>query len=378
MLDFTDTSYHIVFGCDDNYAKYAAVTMQSIIMAISSNAKLGGGQDNNTQDEHTLDSPQSSAKSQDSQPRAIATLPISFHLLCDTLRPSTQHKLCTLESTLNAHYPCTITLHPQSQEEFSNLTPWGEAGANWCAYFRLKIGDVLDSNIMRCVYLDVDTLVLGDIRELLMSDLGGKAIGAVRNISSDVDIVRDRVVAAQEYCNSGVLLIDLPKWRAKDFTQIQNFAYTRVADQDFVNFIFRGEIHTLPLRWNFQWLHVSRLDFEGAAHRYERDGIQVLPCAYSLEIFTHALRNPTIVHMLGGYKPWEKINFATHGKPIFRTNPYHKHWWRIARKNVFYPQILLPYLKRSANITLSAYTKAYAPILYPIARKLKHLLTRRK
>lgn len=231
---------------------------------------------------------------------------------------------------------------------------------------------------MRCVYLDVDTLVLGDIRELLMSDLGGKTIGAVRNISSDVDIVRDRVVAAQEYCNSGVLLIDLPKWRAKDFTQIQDFAYTRVADQDFVNFIFRGEIHTLPLRWNFQWLHVSRLDFEGAAHRYERDGIQVLPCAYSLEIFTHALRNPAIVHMLGGYKPWEKINFATHGKPIFRTNPYHKHWWRIARKSVFYPQILRAYLTRSLNITLSAYTKAYAPILYPIARKLKHLLTRRK
>ena len=36
MHHFTDLSYHIVFGCDDNYAKYAAVTMQSIIAAIAS------------------------------------------------------------------------------------------------------------------------------------------------------------------------------------------------------------------------------------------------------------------------------------------------------------------------------------------------------
>ena len=117
---------------------------------------------------------------------------------------------------------------------------------------------------------------------------------------------------------------------------------------------------------------------------YERNGIEVLPCAYSLETFTHALRNPAIVHMLGGYKPWEKLNFAPKDsgklrvKPKFVQNPYHKSWWRIARKNVFYLEILLPYLKRSANITLSAYTKAYAPALYPLARKLKHLLKRRK
>lgn len=300
-------------------------------------------------------------------------LPITFHLLCDRLTQSTIHKLQTLESTLSAHYPCTIALHPQSQEEFSDLTPWGEAGANWCAYFRLKIGDVLDSNITRCVYLDVDTLVLGDIRELLMSDLGGKAIGAVRNVSSDVDIVRDRVVAAQEYCNSGVLLIDLAKWRTKPFSDVQHFAYTKTTDQDFINFLFQGQIHILSFAWNFQWIDPTRLDF-GATQRYERDGIDIMPCAYSEREFQHALHNPAIVHMLGGYKPWEKINFANAGKPIFRTNPHHKTWWRIARDNVFYPQILRAYLTRSLNITLSAYTKAYAPILYPIARKLKHLL----
>ena len=309
---------------------------------------------------------------------------MSFHLLCDTLRPSTKHKLRILESHLNAIYPCAIALHPLSQEEFSNLTPWGEAGANWCAYFRLKIGEVLDPTIARCVYLDVDTLVLDDIRALFMSDLEGRAIGAVRNVSADVAIVCDGLVNAQEYHNSGVLLIDLPKWRTKDFTQIQSFAYTGAADQDFVNFLFRGEIHTLALRWNLQWLHPSRLDFEGAAQRYERNGIEVLPCAYSLETFTHALRNPAIVHMLGGYKPWEKLNFAPKDsgklrvKPKFVQNPYHKSWWRIARKNVFYLEILLPYVKRSANITLSAYTKAYAPALYPLARKFKHLLKRRK
>ena len=50
--NFPDNAYHIVFGCDDNYIKYASVAMMSIIYAIepafstpeslSSTKKLGG------------------------------------------------------------------------------------------------------------------------------------------------------------------------------------------------------------------------------------------------------------------------------------------------------------------------------------------------
>lgn len=365
--NFTDTSYHIVFGCDDNYVKYAAVTMQSIIENLSPAMFKDG------------DSPQPQAHTKSLATTEINTskypnVPITFHLLHDTLQKETKHKLQALETALNTIYPCTITFHPLSQEEFKNLTPWGEAGANWAAYFRLKIGDVLDSYIARCVYLDTDILVLEDIRELFMTDINDKAIGAVRNLHTEgIDIVKDGLVGAQEYCNSGMLLIDLAKWRIKSFEDIQTFTYTQLPDQDFINFIFKGSIHFLPLKWNFIWLHPSRLDFE-AKEPYEKNHQIVIPCVYNRKEFQDTLKNPVIVHLGGGYKPWEKVNFAKQGKPIFHKNPYNKHWWRVARRNVFYLQILLPYLKRSVNTTLSEYTKAYIPALYPFLRKLKHFL----
>ncbi len=292
----------------------------------------------------------------------------------DTLQKKTKHKLQSLETTLNAIYPCTIAFHPLSQKEFENLAPWGESGPNWTAYFRLKIGDVLDSHIARCVYLDTDILVLKDIRELFMMDIGDKAIGASRDINiAGVDIVRDGLVDAQEYCNSGILLIDLAKWRTKPFEDIQTFTYMQLPDQDFINFIFKGEIHILPCKWNFIWRHPSRLDFN-AKEAYEKNHQIVYPCTYSREEFQDALKNPAIVHLCGGYKPWEKVNWAKKGKPIFNKHPYDKDWWRVAQRNVFYLQILYPYLKRSLNITLSQYAKAYIPGLYPFLRKLKHLL----
>ncbi|MFC3867914.1 hypothetical protein [Helicobacter equorum] len=45
--NFLDTSYHIVFGCDDNYVKYAAVAMQSIIENLSPKTFNRGGGNHN-------------------------------------------------------------------------------------------------------------------------------------------------------------------------------------------------------------------------------------------------------------------------------------------------------------------------------------------
>lgn len=86
------------------------------------------------------------------------------------------------------------------------MQPWGADGTNWCAYFRLKIGDVLSLDITRCMYLDVDILVLDDIRELCAYELGGKAVGMVRHIDSGSGQAPQRMFEAsiehRDYCNS--------------------------------------------------------------------------------------------------------------------------------------------------------------------------------
>ncbi len=39
MKNFSDTSYNIVYGCDNNYAKYVSVCIQSILDATAKSLK---------------------------------------------------------------------------------------------------------------------------------------------------------------------------------------------------------------------------------------------------------------------------------------------------------------------------------------------------
>lgn len=112
---------------------------------------------------------------------------------------------------------------------------------NWCAYFRLKVGEVLDSSISRCVYLDTDTLVLQDIRELFFYDMKDNTIGIAKDIVATRDVVyRHKLVERKMYGNSGVLLIELKKWREyfsrdpsfKDLAHFKSL-YPQGADQDY-------------------------------------------------------------------------------------------------------------------------------------------------
>ncbi|BDB66114.1 general stress protein A [Helicobacter cinaedi] len=308
-----------------------------------------------------------------------ANKPIAFILLADTLRPKTRKLLAALESKLNAIYPTSITIYNLSQQEFSHLTPWSEAGANWCAYFRLKIGDVLDPQIQKCLYLDTDTLILSDIREIFYHDLQGNAIGAVRSgLEVDCGIVRDGLIDAERYCNSGVLVIDMPKWREKDMSKIQSFPYTDFPDQDFLNVVFKDSIALLPYRWNLQWLCEKRMHFFSTNDSFTQGSFSTFKSAYSFDEFAGALLCPAIVHLLGSYKPWEKQNFQNNPrlKPIFTQNPYHKLWWILARKSPFIHTLRYAYYKRVSRVVLSAYTQAYTPRIYSCMHLLKRTLKR--
>lgn len=254
---------------------------------------------------------------------------------------------------------------------------------NWCAYFRLKVGEVLDSSISRCVYLDTDTLVLQDIRELFFYDMKDNTIGIAKDIVATRDVVyRHKLVERKMYGNSGVLLIELKKWREyfsrdpsfKDLAHFKSL-YPQGADQDYINYTFKDSKDILPFKWNFQWLDERRLDFGDTCDKpYQKDGLEVSPSNYSHKEFQNALKSPAIVHLLGGYKPWEKIPYCIKGKLTFVQNPYHKLWWKIAHKSPFYKEIFFAYAKRSLKIMLYCYIKQYTPKLYLFYRHCKSII----
>ncbi|WP_394954490.1 glycosyltransferase family 8 protein [uncultured Helicobacter sp.] len=291
-----------------------------------------------------------------------------FHILCDTLTQDTKTKLKTLECHLNARYPCTIALHYVSQEDFRDLQPWGADGTNWCAYFRLKIGDVLSLDITRCVYLDVDILVLDDIRELCAYELGSKAVGMVRHIDSGSgpqapQRMFEASIEHRDYCNSGVLVMDLAKWRSYDMTRIRDFPYMRFPDQDFINYTFRDCVCFVPLRWNLQWNPTA---MRNLAHKHWDDG-----SSYTYAQCQEALKSPAIVHFIGmGLEPWKTLGRKLPDQEDFVHNPFRTLWWEVARRTPFYGRIRWGFARRAFVKIVGSYMRVYAKPLYHALKKI--------
>jgi len=136
-------------------------------------------------------------------------------------------------------------------------------------YFRCLVGTLLPETVGRCVYLDGDTLVRSDLTDLWRTDLGDCAIGAALDFF--LPRTGDAIAPWRElgldpearYFNSGVMLIDLDKWRAADAgKRVLETCLSRREhlwaqgkwpqhDQFGLNVVFHGEWKRLSQDWNY-------------------------------------------------------------------------------------------------------------------------------
>lgn len=199
------------------------------------------------------------------------------------------------------------------------------------------MGDFLPRDISRVLYLDCDTLALGDVRELFYVDLKGKALGMVRDVhAKNVHLVRDGGVDFMNYFNSGVILIDLKMWRDKVFEDFELMNDLQYCDQDFLNLSFKNEIKALPFAYNFMWCSSCARDFETDEKR------KICTCIYNKNEFYKTLKRPNIVHLLW-QKPWKSVEIK---------NPYDEFWWQAAQNTPFYSEICAVYEGEKAKIDL--------------------------
>ena len=113
------------------------------------------------------------------------------------------------------------------------------------------------------VYIDSDTILLGDIGELFDTELAEDEVVAAM-VDPKVTVIpefRDYVdkavgVPHDEYVNSGVMLMDLKKMRKMHYLSvmvdlIEKYNADLVApDQDYLNIILQGKIKFLDPCWN--------------------------------------------------------------------------------------------------------------------------------
>lgn len=114
----------------------------------------------------------------------------------------------------------------------------------------------------KCVYIDSDTILRGDIGKLFDIDLGDNIIAAMVDPKVEVikefrDYVNNAVgVPHTEYTNSGVLVMDMKALRKIHYLSalvdtINKYNADLVApDQDYMNVILRGKIKHLDPCWN--------------------------------------------------------------------------------------------------------------------------------
>ncbi len=125
------------------------------------------------------------------------------------------------------------------------LPQWAGCRCTIGMFFRLVIGDILiDTN--RVIYLDCDTIVNMDIRKLWECETSESGLAAVPDMfvqKYGTKVINNNLVPRNAYFNSGVLLIDIRKFRRVKnlIDKVLNFIIkydSDYPDQDALNYLF--------------------------------------------------------------------------------------------------------------------------------------------
>jgi lipopolysaccharide biosynthesis glycosyltransferase len=120
-------------------------------------------------------------------------------------------------------------------------------------YLKLIIPDMLPSGIDRVLFIDSDAVVTQPLDDLWRTNLNGKALAAVPEHKL---CCLDHGYSHGDYFNSGVMLIDLARWRKTDIIgkglefAKNNPDRLRHWDQDVLNHVFKDDWLTIGQRWN--------------------------------------------------------------------------------------------------------------------------------
>jgi lipopolysaccharide biosynthesis glycosyltransferase len=239
--------------CDDNYAQHATVMLRSLLVANARSA---------------FD--------------CFILVPGDF-----SSRPRIEASLRDLPHG----HPVFVAVDPAT---FKTAKVTGHISL--AAYYRLAIGELLPPEIARVIYFDCDVIVKGDIGPIWSVDLGRHAVAATLDpLTVDGETVRRRLGFddAKPYLNSGVMVIDLARWRARQIgaralafclAEPERLTYW---DQCAINHVLDGAFKLLDARWNFQSSMLTWDDEFGCTP----DSVR-------------AARAAAIVHFTTGAKPW--------------------------------------------------------------------------
>lgn len=264
----------IFYAIDDGYAKFVAVSIKSLIMNANNNYNY------------------------------------DINVIYENLSEENAKKLKSLE-TDNVKIILT--------EMYQNLSMITDKLGNrlreytftLTIFFRLFI-PVMFPKYHKCIYIDADTVIPGDISRLYNEDLGNNYLGCIVDKSTiDNEILAsyfEEVVGIprDKYINSGVLLMNSKKLRElkidEKFLDLYiKYGFDVIApDQDYINSMCYGHI------------------------KYLSDIYDAMPNPNNKEV-----EKPVIIHYNLFLKPWQYENVQ-----------YYDYFWKYAKFTPYYDEIL--------------------------------------
>ena len=173
------------------------------------------------------------------------------------------------------------------------------------AFMRLLIPDLLPNQFQKVIYLDCDLVINQDLSQLWEIDMGENYLLAVQDyyvpyVSSPLGLAKYQelgIPADCKYFNSGVLVINLEKWRTNEISfhvveyLRQSAEYRYCNDQEGMNVVLANKWGELDPRWN----QLPKI------YKYTswKDS------SFSEEMYYNLIHNPYIIHFATSLKPWQ-------------------------------------------------------------------------
>jgi len=177
---------------------------------------------------------------------------ISIHIICDkTLSSENKMRLHTL---VEEHKQKIFFYEIEINNVFNKIKALEKFTIG--TLFRLKIADVLPTNIDKVIYLDADIIVDLDIKELWDVNIDKYMIAAKQYAENNYFLCKQNIVGKNKYFNAGVLVLNLSGIRSRhdlfeeSIRFFSKYPECEFADNDALNFIFYDEVLYLDEKYN--------------------------------------------------------------------------------------------------------------------------------
>ena len=231
---------------------------------------------------------------------------IHIYIADDGIKDDTKSQLADMIKK----YPAEITYIPLPDPSELLDFPFKSRYQIGHSYPRMCINRLLPKDIDRVLILDSDTIVLGDLGKLWNIDMGDNILAGVTDCMNLKAFRKQFALEkGQFYCNAGIFLVDLKKWREQNIeekiikTIKEHNGNVFFFEQTLMNYSCRGKILKLHPKYNSYTLFY--------AFKYENLIRWRHPTVfYNKKTVQEAIKNPKIIHFTRNFymksHPWKK------------------------------------------------------------------------